>query len=224
MKHKDLVLERRNMLHAGTLPGDAPSQLHVVITPQGELLRYPTIAKAKAMCMDTTIVYTCPAELAERLTYDSLVSLYKKCTRGQGKATLPKSKDRMADLLFPELVREARPSNPWLKRAGKTGVRADRASQTVHFCDKSLIPTLKMPPQAKVVAWHLSDRQPSTGWTWDGLEMTVRNLHDENILLTKQDPTHIWRYYVPTYERLGVFEVRDSQGEESERPKYFRRW
>lgn len=193
---------------------------HVVITPDGLILRYPRISLAKAMWMDQKVIFTKPEHLVERCTLHAL-NFYAKKLTGENPGWT--NKQVAAKELWPTLLLKASPHNPFTQHnRPKTAVAVARSSQGLLFAapfywDES---AAKMPDQCYVLGRYLAEREPSNGYSWEQCEQTVRLCHDENVLKTRQDPVRIFKYYLDKMLELGMLTIVDTvSGHMCDRPR-----
>ena len=204
---------------------------HFVLTPNGELIRFPNIAMAKAMFLDQSVVYTSPQNMIDRLSLDDMNYLYRRVARDH--ITPYRSKEVAAEQLFPLLCERASPHNPRAQaRARKEGVLIpehpkDRAEKVpisdmrIFFASPQMFDKLstKIPPQAYVLGRFLATRIPEGGYTFDTVRMDVRIAHDMNVLKTRQPPERIFKYYMDALADNGLMSFADKQGRPCDRPR-----
>lgn len=194
---------------------------HVVITPDGLILRYPRLSLAKAMWLDQNVIFTAPEQLVERCTLHAM-NFYAKKLTGENPGWT--NKQVAARELWPTLITKASPHNPFT-RHGKTPHTVHavaRESQGLlfaapHYWDES---STKLPEQAYILGRYLAQHEPPESYTWDQAEQTVRQAHDQNVLKTRQDPVRIFKYYLDKMMELGLLTVIDRvNGHMCDRPR-----
>lgn len=193
---------------------------HVVITPDGLILRYPRLSLAKAMWVDQSVIFTRPEHLVERCTLHAM-NFYAKKLTGNDPGWV--SKDVASRELWPILLRKASPHNPFTKSKAENSVRAvARGSQGLLFAAPEFWDEAspKLAPQAYVLGRYLAEHEPLDPYTWDQVEQMVRSAHDENVLKTRQDPVRIFNYYVDKMLELGLLTIVDTvSGHMCDRPR-----
>ena len=160
-----------------------------------EVLRYPSLASAQAMHMDQSVIYTSPQDFEDRMTMGLMRSLLRVILKEKFEQfDLPKSKPRRAEVLWKMAIKYARPHNP---RAKKSGARAEKRADTryrVAPLYQEVMGNL-MPPQMRCLIGYFMSHMSPDGVDEEGVEMLVRQMHDDGLLVTTQDPVRIWRYY-----------------------------
>jgi len=175
------------------------SDQHVVITGNLEVLRYPTLAKAKAMFINKTVIYTSPKDLIERLSNSSLITLLRRYSNEKLHGKL-KNSEAIANKLWPLLLKHAKIQNPWATQptpGTKSFQKAFTAIQVsqLYFEWKEDKWAKRIPPQAQVLMDYFVENMPEGGVTEQELEVLVRQCHSDGILKTRQDPWRIFQYY-----------------------------
>ena len=165
-----------------------------------EVLRYPSLASAQAMHMDQSVIYTCAKHFEDRMTMSIMRLLIRAILREKFEYfDLPKSKPRRAEVLWGMALRYARPHNPRAKKQGpRAEKRADaryRVAPIIHEDQEHTACHAPMPPQMRCMLGYFIDRMSPDGVDEEGVEMLIRQMHDEGLLVTTQDPVRIWRYY-----------------------------
>ncbi len=193
---------------------------HVVITPDGMILRYPRISLAKAMWIDQSVIFTKPEHLVERCSLHAL-NFYAKRLTGENPGWT--NKQIAAKELWPTLLLKASPHNPFSQHnRPKTAMGVARNSQGLLFAapqywDEA---AMKMPDQCYVLGRYLAEREPRPHYTWDSVEQTVRLCHDQNVLVTRQNPIRIFKYYMDRMLELGLLTIVDTvSGHMCDRPR-----
>jgi len=160
-----------------------------------EILRYPSLASAQAMYVDQSVVYTSAKDFEDRMTMSLMKVLGKYILRNHfEERAVPKSKPLRARWLWETALRYARPHNP---RANTRGPRAEKRADTRYrvsplYKDFAVAP---MPPQVKAMFDYFLDHMSPDGVDEEGVEMLIQSMHEEGLLVTRQDPVRIWRYY-----------------------------
>lgn len=195
---------------------------HVVITPDGQILRYPRLSLAKAMWIDQTVIFTKPEQLIERCTLHSM-NFYAKKLTGENPGWT--SKEIASRELWPILIRKASPHNPTARKnnwdpGNKRQIA--KSSQGLlfaapEFWDEA---SAKLPEQMYVLGRFLAEHEPPDGYTWDGVYDTVRLAHDKNVLKTRQDPLRIFKWYIDKMLDQGLLTIVDRvNGHMCDRPR-----
>lgn len=165
-----------------------------------EVLRYPSLASAQAMYMDQSVIFTGPQDFEDRFSMALMKVLAKSVLREKfNEKIIPKSKPLRSQWLWDTCLRYARPHNP---RAKTRGSRAEKRADTRYrvsalwLQDKESVPRMmRMPPQMRAIINYFEQNMSPDGIDEEGVEMLVRQMHDEGLLTTRQDPVRIWRYY-----------------------------
>lgn len=194
------------------------NQAHVVITPDGQILRYPRLSMAKAMWLDQNVVFTCERHLMERCSLHALNFYHRKLT---GRDPGWVSKEVAARELWPIITRKASPHNPFARRGEyRGGKHVVKERQRLMFAASEYFDEYspRIPPQAYVLGRYLAEHEPPGGYTWDGVTQTVREAHDRNVLRTRQDPMRIFNYYIDKLMDTGLLAIIDVEtGEQVDR-------
>lgn len=184
---------------------------HVVITDNYDVLRYPTLAKAKAMYLDRKVVFTGVKDLVERISNHELLMLLRRYSDEAPHGKL-KNSEEIAKVLWPLLLRHAKIENPWLPKP-QPGTKAhDKLIDAITVSPlyqeyKRDRFAKQLPPQAETLMNYFVDNIPEGGCNEQQLEILVRQCHADGILKTKQDPWRIFQYYRPTLFGRGLLTV-----------------
>lgn len=182
--------EQHVVIHTGTVAESGEYRF--------EVLRYPSLASAQAMFIDQSVVYTCAQDFEDRMSMAIMRTLASRVLREKyDKRHLPPSKSRRAEYLWTICLAHARPHNP---RAKTKGARAEKRADTRYrvsllYLEDPLIAHTPMPPQMRHMIGYFVSYMSPDGIDEEGVEMLIRNMHDEGLLVTTQDPVRIWRYY-----------------------------
>ena len=174
-----------------------PSDQHVVIEG-GEVLRYPSLASANAIYMDKSVLFTSAQDFEDRYSMAQMQALGKTILKNKfNSKTVPKSKPLRAEWIWQTCIRYARPHNPNAKRGGK---RAEKRADTRYrvsplYLEDSHIAFTPVAPQVRAMIGYFVSYMSPDGVDEEGVEILIRNMHDEGLLVTRQDPVRIWRYY-----------------------------
>lgn len=184
------------------------SETHVVINKwNGKLERYPSLAKAKAMCMDRNEIYTSYKDLVERLHNSVLIQMLHKYSDDKVHRKL-KDSEAIAKRLWPLLLRHAEIKNPWAPKPTPGTKSFEKAYTQIQV--STLYAEYKrdrwqkaLPPQAETLMDYFVDNIPEDGVTEQQLEVLVRQCHSDGYLKTRQDPFRIYQYYRAELFRRG---------------------
>lgn len=173
------------------------SDRHVVLhfSPVLEVLRYPSLASAKAMYIDQSVIFVCPGDFESRLSMGQIRLALRAVLREKyNEKRLPKSKPLLSEMAWQTLCRYATPHNP---RAKRSGARAERRADARYRVAPLYFECMskRMPPQVRAMVEYFEKEMSPNGVDEEGVEMLVRDMHDRGILITRQDPVRIWRYY-----------------------------
>ncbi len=163
-----------------------------------EVLKYPSLASAQAMFIDQSVIFQSAQDFEDRMTMFQMNTLLKVVLKNDyNKSDIPASKPRRAEYLWRVCLKYARPHNPRAKTHGKRAEkRADqRYRVSPLYLEDSTIAHQVVPPQVRAMQGYFVSHMSPDGVDEEGVELLVRQMHDQGLLVTKQDPVRIWRYY-----------------------------
>lgn len=173
----------------------------ISITPNGQILTFSSLAKARGILLEKYYNYIVidPQHLMEKYSMQQLQTIMRKY--GMDPVRFPKTHRELCVELWPQFIMCGRKNTAVIFGSKQDAV-------TVYYClftkGKSIAMDqtyLMLPPQAKVLVDLVAANIPSSGWP----EHKLYKLFQDNkeVIKTRQDPWGIWTYYRKRLEHLG---------------------